>query len=448
MDLKERIRQVLREAVGVPEGIHDASQSLMSEIITNIRGISKFNNDNQYLMKLNFESPLIIGDLRLDKIDVVIQLHIVDREMDEPVMVSAGVPMQSTGKPDITKKKPFVKLSINRDKLYIVFSFAITKDMDIDDVSEWFLDNKNINELIPTITHELKHVYDNEKQEYESIGSRSDYNTLNKFIEGGVGGICQPIRDKLFLMYYLNNVENLVRPSETYSHMMLNKITKEKFLEELKLTKTYKYLLKGMYYSTQTLKDELFDNFDCVNAVLEANEFPHMGDDIDKKIEAYMDVIPKIVASESANSFVLNIQSYEKIEKNPLERLLSMIGMRQDDDETMEHKQARLDEYMRKLISRAENPEKFYDFIQKFINFNAEKMFKKISKVYSLLPSEKENEIHSKINKRTMKESNYINKEYYDKKAELEKNYENETIKKVLDELKKKNPSRNKPSQK
>jgi hypothetical protein len=56
------------------------------------------------------------------------------------------------------------------------------------------------------------------------------------------------------------------------------------------------------------------------------------------------------------------------------------------------------------------------------------------------LPSEKENEIHSKINKRVMKETNYINKEFYDKKAQREKNYKNETIKKVLDEYKKKNP--------
>jgi hypothetical protein len=39
-----------------------------------------------------------------------------------------------------------------------------------------------------------------------------------------------------------------------------------------------------------------------------------------------------------------------------------------------------------------------------------------------------------------MKETNYINKEFYDKKAQREKNYKNETIKKVLDEYKKKNP--------
>lgn len=439
MNLRNHIKKVLREAVGVPEGIHDSSEMVMSEIIANLGNLDEVRN-NYYDLDLTFESPLVIGDLRLDKIGVVIDLQTQDEEMDKPVLISAGVPSQTKGKPDIKKKKPFIELSLDKDKLFIIFSFAISEDMDIDNVKEWFLDKKNMTTLVPDITHELKHVYDNYKKEYESVGSRVDYMVHNDFITGGVGGICKPIRDKLFLMYFLDKVENLVRPSEIYSHMMVNKITKEEFLNELKSMKSYGYISKGMNYSTETLKDELLLNFDCVNDVLEANDFPHMNMSVNEKIEAYMNVIPSIVASESAGKFVSYIQSFEMMEKNPLEQLFSMLGVKREDEETMGYKQARMDEYMRKLKSRAENPEKFYDFIQKFINFNSEKIFKKISKVYSLLPSEKENEIHSKINKRVMKETNYINKEFYDKKAQHEKNYKNETIKKVLDEYKKKNP--------
>jgi hypothetical protein len=112
-----------------------------------------------------------------------------------------------------------------------------------------------------------------------------------------------------------------------------------------------------------------------------------------------------------------------------------------EDPKDMALKQKRMDEYLQKIKTRAENPEKFYDFLEKSINFNANKALKKISKVYSLLPSENENEIHSKINRKEMKETDYINYDFYKKKAEKEKNYQNETIKKVLDELKKKNPS-------
>ena len=439
MNLRNHIKKVLREAVGVPEGIHDSSEILMSEIIANLGNIHKVRN-NYYDLDLNFESPLIIADLRLDKIGVVIDLHPQDMEMDKPVLMSAGVPSQTKGKPDIKKKKPFVEISLNKDQIFINFAFAISEDMDIDDVKEWFLDKDNINNLIPTVTHELKHVYDNYKKKYEPVGSRVDYMVYNKFITGGVGGTCPPIRNKLFLMYFFSKIENLVRPSEIYSHMMVNKITKEEFLNELKSMDVYKYISYGMNYSTETLKDELLLDFDCVNEVLKANDIPHMDVSVDEQIETYMNVIPKIVANESARKFISHIQSFEVMGKNSLEQLFSMLGVRREDDETMKYKQARMDEYMRKLIARSENPEKFYDFIQKFINFNSEKIFKKISKVYSLLPSEKENEIHSKINKRVMKETNYINKEFYDKKAQHEKNYKNETIKKVLDEYKKKNP--------
>ena len=439
MHLRSHIKKVLREAVGVPEGIHDSSETVMSEIIANLGNLNQVK-DNYYDLDLTFESPLVIGDLRLNKIGIVIDLHTQDEEMDEPVIMSAGVPSQNKGRPDIKKKKPFIELSLDKDQVFINFSFAISEDMDIENVKEWFLDKSNINNLIPTVTHELKHVYDNYKKEYESVGSRVDYMVLNKFITGGVGGMCKPIRDMLFLMYFLNKVENLVRPSEIYSHMMLNKITKEEFLNELKSIEVYKYISKGMNYSTENLKDELLLKFDCVNDTLRANKYPFMDESIDEKIEAYMNVIPSIVADQSAGKFVSYIQSFEMMERNPFDQLMISLGMKREDDETMGYKQARMDEYMKKITSRANNPEKFYDFIQKFINFNSEKIFKKISKVYSLLPSEKENEIHSKINKREMKETNYINKEFYDKKAQREKNYKNETIKKVLDEYKKKNP--------
>jgi hypothetical protein len=93
------------------------------------------------------------------------------------------------------------------------------------------------------------------------------------------------------------------------------------------------------------------------------------------------------------------------------------------------------------------NPDKFYDFYQKSLNFKGRQVFKKISKVYSLLPSEKEeNKIHSKINKREMKESDYINYEFYKKKQEMEeKDYG--IIKRHLEEYQK-NYGKKNPTQK
>jgi hypothetical protein len=440
MSLRNIIKKVLREAVGVPEGIHESSERLMSEIIANLGNLNRINNNN-YDMDLTFESPLVIADLKLNKVNVLIQITPKNINIDKPMITSAGALIQTIGKPNIKEKKPFIKLSSDKDTVLIVFSFSITMDMDINNVREWFLDKGNINYLVPSITHELKHIYDNYKKEYESTNTRVDYISY-KDLFTIVGGLCQPLRNKFFLMYYLHDIENLVRPSELYSHMVLNKITKEKFLNEFKSTKIYGYLSKGMRYSTETLIDELYDDFYCVNQTLKDNNFPYMNMSADKKIEAYMNVIPSIVATISNDNFIEYIQSFERMEINPYDELMISLGINPKDDETMRYKQARLDEYMRKIKSRADNPDEFFDFIEKVININSEKIFKKVSKIYSLLPSEKENEIHSKINKRVMKETNSINKEAYDKIAEHEKNYKNETIKKIFDEYKKKNPSK------
>jgi len=224
--------------------------------------------------------------------------------------------------------------------------------------------------------------------------------------------------------------------------MMTNNITKEGFLEELKTTRIYENILKGINYKTEVLENELMEDFDCVDNILKANNFPFMNYDKEEKIESYMGVIPDVVLSTSAESFVSYIMSFDKGSiMNIFSELAELIGINVPKDEKdMDLKQKRMDEYLQKIKTRAENPEEFYDFLEKSINFNANRALRKISKVYSLLPSENENEIHSKINRKEMKETDYINYDFYKKKAEKEKNYQNETIKKVLDELKKKNP--------
>lgn len=441
MSLRKRIKRILRESVGVPEGIHNSAETFMSELIANLGNLKKVRKDF-FETTLTFENPLRINDLTLEKINVFITLIRQKFEVDGVKWISASVPSQTSGKPDLTKKNPKVGQTLDKDKLYISIDFAVDDEMGIEDVKQWFLNNQNSKNLISTISHELKHLYDAFKQEYKSVKTMVDYITFNKTGTGQVGGLCVPIMEKFFLVYYLSDIETLVRPTEIYSHMMTNNITKEGFLEELKSTDIYEFILKGINYKTEVLENELVKDFDCVNSVLDANDFPFMNYDKEEKIEAYMGVIPDIILSTSAESFVEYIISFERnFGMSALDDLARLLGINvPEDPEDMALKQKRMDEYLQKIKTRAENPEKFYDFLEKTINFNANKVLKKISKVYSLLPSENENEMHSKINRKEMKEANSINFDYYKKKAQKEKNYQNETIKKVLDELKKKNP--------
>jgi hypothetical protein len=441
MSLRKQIKRILREAVGVPEGIHDSAETFMSELIANLGNLDE-SHDDFFETTLTFENPLRINDLTLEKLDVAIRLHRQDFQVDEVELMGAGVPAQTKGKPDLTKKNPVIGQTLDKDNLFIYLDFAIDDEMGIEEVKQWFLNKQNSKNLISTIAHELKHLYDNFKQEYKSVKSMVDYSVLNKTAKNEVGGLCQPVQEKFFLMYFLSNIETLVRPTEVYSHMMTNNITKEGFLEELKTTRIYENILKGINYKTEVLENELMEDFDCVDSILKVNNFPFMNYDKEEKIESYMGVIPDVVLSTSAKSFVGYIMSFDKGSlMGAFGELAKLFGINVPEyPKDMELKQKRMDEYLQKIKTRAENPEKFYDFLEKSINFNANKALRKISKVYSLLPSENENEIHSKINRKEMKETDYINYDFYKKKAQKEKNYQNETIKKVLDELKKKNP--------
>ena len=444
MSLRKQIRKILREAVGVPEGIHDSAVKLMKELSFNVDNFESIGED-MYKLELVFEDPLKIGQMELENMDIVIDLHTQSFDLDKVELMGLAVPQQHSGKPEIQKKKPTIKLELDKDNLFILFNFAIDDDLNFSDVEDWFKDKGNIDDITSVISHELKHIYDTFVKPRESVKSRVNYSMQSRIAQGAIP-LCDDLKEMFFLMYFVDNIENLVRPTEIYSHMMTKGTTKEGFLNQLKSTETYKHLHSAMFFSKQNLKNDLLEDMDCVNSILDSlpdQDYSILSDE--QKVDIFMGFIPMVYANFGAHTFVEYIESFEKKEHPLLSELKQLLGMDKDSIEDEELKTQRLHEFMGKFKNFVENPDKFYDFYQKSLNFNGRQVFKKISKVYSLLPSEKEeNKIHSKINKREMKESDYINKEFYDKKSKMEeKDYG--IIKRHLEEYQKNYGKKNPP---
>lgn len=447
MSLRNQIKRILREAVGVPEGIYDSAETLTKEIIANLGNFGSEGGD-RYRELLHFETPLRISDLEIEQIEITIELHQQSFDVDGAVLASLQVPTSDTGKPDIKQKKPKISQYLDKDNLRIFFNFAYSDDNGFEKVEEWFMVEKNKNTVISSLAHELKHLYDAFKQKYISVKSRVDYSAINKSFSGDLP-FCEPIKKMFFLSYFIHDIENLVRPTELYSYMMSNKITKEKFAEELKNTEIYEHLKSAMSFNRENLKNDLLNYMDCINTTLEANGFPFMDGEDELKVFHYMNVISPVFAQASAEIFTKYIENFDRTIKDDFDDMMRMLGMPVEPKEVKdaEHKQKRLDEYMSKLITRANNPDKFYDYMEKMLNFTSEKVLKKVSKIYSLLPSEKEeNKIHSKINKRDMNESDYINYEFYKEKNKREmKEKDYSIIKRYLDEYKNNFEDKNPP---
>lgn len=423
--MENLIRKILKEAVGVPSGIYDNAIRLTNAVKKEIKGFpnqyKEIDND-LYLKKIMFLSPIEIGDLEIEDFNILIDVHPQD-SLDSAKLMGLGVP-SFVGKPDLSQKKPKLSIEINQDKLFLKIVFAIQKD-EYSQIEEWFDDSENVREITTTITHELKHIFDSTKRKNQGLEGRVDYQSYSNFPREVP--VCESIRRLVFLLYYVHEIENMVRPSELYAHMMGKNITKEKFLEELKQTEIFIQLSEAKNWSVENLKTDLLSDIDCVKNILD-----QMGEDIEgledsDVVELFIRNISNFFKNYSEKQFYDLLDSFE--ESSPLKDLASFLGIRKSDPD----KEKRLEEYLRQFTKYGNNFEKILYNYQKRLNFESDRVMKKVSKVYSILPSENETEIHSKINKKTMKES-YINYEFYKKKLEEEMKQPN-FFKKYLDEL-------------
>lgn len=423
--MENLIRKILKEAVGVPSGIYDNAIRLTNAVKREIKGFpnryEEIEND-LYLKKIMFLSPIEIGDLEIEDFNILIDVHPQD-SLDSAKLMGLGVP-SFVGKPDLSQKKPKLSIEINQDKLFLKIVFAIQKD-EYSQIEEWFDDSENVRELTTNITHELKHIFDSTKTKNQGLEGRVDYQSYSNFTREIP--ICDSIRRLVFLLYYVHEIENMVRPSELYAHMMGKNITKEKFLEELKQTEIFIQLSKAKNWSVENLKTDLLSDIDCVKNILD-----QMGEDIESLedsdvVELFIRNISNFFKNYSEKQFYDLLDSFE--ESSPLKDLASFLGIRKSDPD----KEKRLEEYLRQFTKYGNNLERILYNYQKRLNFESDRVMKKVSKVYSILPLENENKIHSKINKKTMKES-YINYEFYKKKLEEEMKQPN-FFKKYLDEL-------------
>ena len=70
---------------------------------------------------------------------------------------------------------------------------------------------KNKAGSVSSLAHELKHAYDNFKKPTEKVVDRSNYSGFQRSRSG-----VRPMDQFMFKLYFINQIENLVRPTESY----------------------------------------------------------------------------------------------------------------------------------------------------------------------------------------------------------------------------------------
>jgi hypothetical protein len=172
----------------------------------------------------------------------------------------------------------------------------------------------------------------------------------------------------------------MTRPSELYSDLINNGITKSNFLSHIKKTDIY----QNLKYMENFDKDKFISSIDMNNKeIKEIVKISGVENNpkalLEFMVERMKDLIIDFVIEQNYdNLFFESVFHPEKIKKDV--------------------------KNIEKRFKMFKNSEKFLDFIEKRFKFVANDTLRKISKTWDLLKNDKNSDIMDKINKKTSSE--------------------------------------------
>ena len=233
---------MILEALGIPDNLLDLSEQVYFDLI---RQIPKYRDiEHMMINPLVINGKFNISDYNFSKIEIGFDFY----DYDSLEIVGMSYKLGNVRVKDIE----FLVQESDFDKVDLGISFAVDENTTPDMITQYIISNRD--SFISSIAHELKHAYDAFKKPSEKIVSRVEYNTYKKSF-----GNIKPLNELLFNLYFIHQIENLVRPTEFASLVRENKVTKEQFLNFLTNTKIFKRLDSARKFNYNDLKEDLKD---------------------------------------------------------------------------------------------------------------------------------------------------------------------------------------------
>jgi hypothetical protein len=364
---------LINEALGVPNNILDAADMLYDIVERDIKSIRDIQDEYNFDGELEFE----LGDKKKIKIDsYTLTVKIEEIEDEEGVLdiVSMGMGGAFGFNRDV-----YMKENEPSTILGLTITFAVGENWKPEGLIEKMEEDKD--EHVASLAHEIKHKYDKQSKQFGLIGQDAEYQATQR---RGIFGI--PVIDRVFFryLYYISGIENLVRPTEVAYKLKRKNITKSQFKEFLENNVVYKELVEIKNFTFEDFINQLKESEDRLDALIE-----HIGDDpsdmtIDEKIKIVLEV------------------SYIDLVNNRMQMFMTMTEHGMDDVikfgtqlgilppelegnlEGIQKTDAIRQKFLKYAMKYEKNPTKFFeDEIENF-QYIANKMLKKISKLYAM----------------------------------------------------------------
>ncbi len=370
------VKNLLSEAVGVPEGIIESAEELYEIILNLLKGMDDYDT-RQTFTEDNLD--LTISDYKINDLELFVEINEMD-DYDGPlVMASAGVANKFN-----FDKKILMKIQESDNTIELQLSFVSSgDDWNAKEVYDFF--RRDRVDLISVIAHEIKHKFDKQKKTTDLIGKDADYQAYSS---SGLNFGIPVINEFMRYSYFIQYVENLVRPTEMATRMKLNNITREQFKDFFENDKVIKELKEIRDFSYENLIEKLYEQMDRIDALLEHAGVPYENMDEEEKIKTIMNLVYVNLINSKRDIFDrMTEDSNSKIAG--FMRMLGMGHMVKDngDDEGLQKVRHKFLSH----LARYQNKEEqfFVDECERF-NYVSTKLIKRLGKIYSLIPDEKE----------------------------------------------------------
>jgi hypothetical protein len=241
------------------------------------------------------------------------------------------------------------------------------------------------------MSHELMHRFRRSKKPKGLAGETADYQAYSS---SGLNFGIPVMSEFMRYSYFIQNEENVVRPTEVASRMVEMGITKEQFYDFITEDQVFKELKQIQNFSFEYLINSLKEQMERVDGLLE-----HAGEEIEDKSEG--EKIRMVLELVYINLSNAKMENFEKFILTRQEHLFSKLGpfaQLMGAKPPSENKVKLLKKYQNHVTKYANKEMDFFkDECERF-NYVSTKLMKRISKVYSLIPEEKEQTNESIIN--------------------------------------------------
>lgn len=359
---------ILNEKLGVPDGINRQASQLHKKLIDRLDSISipNYISGDNVIPLFQFDVKFSDLDLKDIPFNLILQY---DKDLIDPVLISAGYGSSNSFERYDRKVKMLSILNSSNFNLIIACGDSLTKDQLV----------KKLKELkTSVIAHELSHLYDYYKNPVRNISARSKYNSYQKLL--GSFGL---LNDFIFLLYYTHEIENVVRSSEFYQEILDNEVTQEGFVDFFEKSELVEKLRQARDFSMEKLRTEL-ENDDKTKKFIE-----NAINDGYQSIGSISDDVLNLLFINLANVSIENsnniMQKFVKSESSKSLRTL-IFG---PSEETLEIAEENMEDIIRGYQKFQDSPKKYFEKLERNINFVGRKMLTKLIKIYAMVSDTK-----------------------------------------------------------